>query len=230
MFFFDPTYLLFMLPGLLLAMWAQAKTRGAYDKYSQVRNMQGLTGAQVARAVLDANGLQNVPIEETPGELSDHYDPSTKVLRLSPGVARIRSVAALGIAAHESGHALQDRAAYAPMRLRAGLVAPAQLGSQLGFYAILGGLILNITGLAWVGVILFGATVVFALVTLPVEFDASNRALAALQTNGLVSQTEYDGARTVLSAASWTYVAGFLSSLLQLLYFVFLLMGSRRDD
>jgi Zn-dependent membrane protease YugP len=230
-FFFDPLYLLFMLPGLVLAMWAQAKTRGAYEKYSEVRNMQNVPGWQVARAILDSNGLQNVQIEEIPGELSDHYDPRTKVLRLSPGVARVPSVAAMGIAAHEVGHAIQDAAGYAPMRARAGLVPLAQFGSQIGFYVILGGLLLNVTGLAWVGVILFGFGVLFALVTLPVEFDASNRAMAALQSTGLVTVEEYNGARTVLNAAAWTYVAGFVSSLLTLLYFVLRVGGmSSRDD
>ena len=228
--FFDPLYLLFMLPGLALALWAQAKTRGAYQKYSEVRNMQSISGAQVARTILDSNGLQNVAIEETPGELSDHYDPTTKVLRLSPGVARVPSVAAMGIAAHEVGHAIQDAAGYGPMRVRAGIVPLAQFGSQIGFYVILAGLLMNITGLAWAGVVLFGFGVLFALVTLPVEFDASTRAMAALQSNGLVTVQEYEGAREVLNAAAWTYVAGFVSSLLTLLYFVLRVGGSSRSD
>jgi Zn-dependent membrane protease YugP len=229
--FFDPMYFLFMLPGLALAMWAQAKTRGAYQKWSEHRNMQGIPGWQVARAILDANGLQNVQVEETPGELSDHYDPTTKVLRLSPGVARVPSVAAMGIAAHEVGHAIQDARGYQPMRVRAGLVPLAQFGSQIGVFALMGGLMLNITGLAWIGVLLFAFGALFAFVTLPVEFDASNRAMAALQANGLVSTQEYEGAKQVLNAAAWTYIAGFVSSFLMLLYFVLQVLGmSRRDE
>jgi hypothetical protein len=230
-FFFDPLYLLFMLPGLALALWAQAKTRGAYQKWSEVRNVQSIPGWQVARAILDSNGLRNVEIEEVPGELSDHYDPTQKVLRLSPGVARAPSVAAMGIAAHEVGHAIQDASGYQPMRLRAGIVPLAQLGSQIGFYALLGGLMLQITGLALIGLVLFAFGAVFALVTLPVEFDASNRAMASLQSNGLVTVQEYQGAREVLNAAAWTYVAGFVSSLLMVLYFALQVFGmSRRDD
>lgn len=229
--FFDPLYLVFMLPGLALAMWAQAKTRGAYTKWSEYRNMQAIPGAQVARTILDMNGLHDVQIEETPGELSDHYDPTTRVLRLSPGVARVPSVAAMGIAAHEVGHALQHAQGYQPLRVRAGLVPLAQFGSQIGVFALMGGLMLNITGLAWIGVILFGFGAVFALVTLPVEFNASNRAMAALQSNGLVSAQEYDGAKEVLNAAAWTYIAGFVSTFLTLLYFVLQVMGmSRRND
>jgi Zn-dependent membrane protease YugP len=228
--YFDPLYFVFMLPGLALALCAQAKTRGAYSKYSEYRNLQNLTGAQVARTILDSQGLQDVVIEETPGELSDHYDPTTKVLRLSPGVGRIPSVAAMGIAAHEVGHAIQDKAGYAPMRARAGLVPITQLGSQIGFYMLLGGLLLNIFGLAVLGLVLFSLGAVSALVTLPVEFDASRRAMAALQSNGLVTTTEYDGAKAVLNAAAWTYVAGFVSSILMVLYYALAVFGRSRDD
>jgi Zn-dependent membrane protease YugP len=228
---FDPLYFVFMLPGLALALWAQAKTRGAYSKYSELRNMRNITGFQVARAILDSNGLHDVTVEETPGELSDHYDPTSKTLRLSPGVGRIPSVAAMGIAAHEVGHAIQDARGYMPLRARASLVPVAQFGSQIGFYALLGGLMLNVMGLAVIGLVLFAAGAVFALVTLPVEFDASRRAMAALQSNGLVTATEYDGARAVLSAAAWTYVAGFVSSILMVLYFALQVLGmSRRDE
>ena len=229
--FFDPLYLVFMIPGLAMALWAQAKTRGAYQKWSEYRNMRGIAGHEVARAILDSNGLHHVQVEETPGELSDHYDPTAKVLRLSPGVARVPSVAAMGIAAHEVGHAIQDARGYQPMKVRAGLVPLAQFGSQIGVYALMGGLMLNITGLAWIGVILFGFGALFALVTLPVEFDASNRAMAALQANGLVSTEEYQGAKEVLNAAAWTYIAGFVSTFLTLLYFVLQVMGmSRRNE
>jgi Zn-dependent membrane protease YugP len=229
--FFDPLWLLFGIPGLLLGLWAQAKTRGTYSKYSEVRNMLGIPGWQVARQILDHNGLHDVVIEESPGELSDHYDPTTRTLRLSPGVARIPSVAAMGIAAHEVGHAIQHARAYAPLRARSALVTPANIGSSIGMYAAMFGFIMQSTGLVWVGVALFSLAVLFSLITLPVEFDASNRAMASLQGLGLVTADEYSGARAVLNAAAWTYVAGFVSAFLQLIYFVFRATGmSRRDE
>jgi Zn-dependent membrane protease YugP len=229
--FFDPYWFLFSIPPLLLMFWAQAKTRGAYSKYSEVRNMHNIPGWEVARRILDANGLRDVEVEEVPGELSDHYDPTTRTLRLSPGVARVPSVAAMGIAAHEVGHAIQHATGYVPLRARAGLVPVANIGSQIGMFAIMGGMLLQMTGLVWLGVILFSFTALFALITLPVEFDASSRAMAALQSNGLVTQVEYDGARAVLNAAAWTYVAGFLSAFMQLIYFVFTALGmSRRSE
>lgn len=229
--FFDPLWLLFSIPALLLMLWAQARTRGAYSRYSDQRTMLNIPGWEVARRILDANGLRDVPIEETPGELSDHYDPTSRVLRLSPGVARVPSVAAMGIAAHEVGHALQHATGYAPLRARSGFVPIANVGSQIGLFAVMGGLLLQTSGLVWLGVILFSFTAVFALITLPVEFDASSRAMAALQANGLVTTSEYQGARAVLNAAAWTYVAGFLQAFSQLLYFVFLALGmSRRSS
>jgi Zn-dependent membrane protease YugP len=212
-------------------LWAQAKTRSAYSKYSEIRNMHGISGGQVARQILDSNGLRDVEIEEVPGELSDHYDPTTRVLRLSPGVARVPSVAAMGIAAHEVGHAIQHATGYVPLKARAGLVPVVNLGSTIGYLAILGGFLLQATGLVWLGIILFSFGALFALITLPVEFDASNRAMAALQSNGLVTQVEYEGARAVLNAAAWTYVAGFLQAFSQLLYFIFVALGmSRRSN
>jgi uncharacterized protein len=229
--FFDPLWLLFSIPGLLLGLWAQARTRGTYNKYSEVRNMLGVPGWQVARQILDHNGLHDVVVEETPGELSDHYDPTTRTLRLSPGVARIPSVAAMGIAAHEVGHAIQHARAYAPLRARSALVGPANIGSSIGMYAAMFGFMMQSTGLVWLGVALFSLAVLFALITLPVEFDASNRAMASLQGLGLVTTEEYGGAKAVLSAAAWTYVAGFVGAFLQLLYFVFRATGmSRREE
>lgn len=232
MFYFDPLWFLFSLPGIGLMLWAQAKTRGAYSKYSEVRNMLNIPGWQVARKILDANGLQDVAIEEVPGELSDHYDPMTRVLRLSPGVARVASVAAMGIAAHECGHAIQHQRAYAPLKARSALVGPANIGSSIGVYAAMFGFMIQSTGLVWVGIVLFSLAAVFALITLPVEFDASNQAMAQLQGLGLTTVEEYNGARAVLSAAAWTYVAGFLSVFMQLLYFVFRAAGmsSRNRD
>ncbi|HEY3108252.1 MAG TPA: zinc metallopeptidase [Chloroflexota bacterium] len=229
--FFDPYWFLFSLPALVLMLWAQAKTRSAYSKYSEIRNMHGIAGWQVARQILDSNGLRDVEIEEVPGELSDHYDPTTRVLRLSPGVARVPSVAAMGIAAHEVGHAIQQSTGYVPLKARAGLVPLVNFGSTIGYLAIVGGFVLQATGLVWLGIILFSFGALFALITLPVEFDASNRAMAALQSNGLVTQVEYEGARAVLNAAAWTYVAGFLQAFSQLLYFVFVALGmSRRSN
>jgi Zn-dependent membrane protease YugP len=229
--FFDPYWFLFSIPALLLMLWAQAKTRSAYSKYSEIRNMHGITGWEVARRILDSNGLRDVQIEEVPGELSDHYDPTTRVLRLSSGVARVPSVAAMGIAAHEVGHAIQHSTGYVPLRARAGFVPVVNVGSTIGYLAIMGGFMLQATGLVWLGIALFSFGALFALITLPVEFDASNRAMAALQSNGLVTQVEYDGARAVLNAAAWTYVAGFLQAFSQLLYFVFAALGmSRRSN
>jgi uncharacterized protein len=228
MFFFDPTWLLFALPGLLLGLWAQSRVRGAFNKYSKVRNARGLTGAQVARLLLDEQGLSHVAIEETQGRLSDHYDPRSKVLRLSPEVYRTNSIAAAGIAAHELGHALQDSKGYAPLRLRSAIVPATQFGSMLAPWLFIAGLLLNITALAWVGLILFGVAVVFTLVTLPVERDASKRAKAMLTSSGVLIGDEIQGANKVLDAAALTYVAAAVSSVGQFLYYVMLLGGGRR--
>jgi Zn-dependent membrane protease YugP len=228
MFFFDPTWLLFALPGLLLGLWAQARVRGAFNKYSKVRNARGLSGAQVARLLLDEQGLSHVAVEETKGRLSDHYDPRSKVLRLSPEVYRTNSIAAAGIAAHELGHALQDSKGYAPLRLRSAIVPATQFGSMLAPWLFIAGWFLNITPLAWFAVILFGIAVVFTLVTLPVERDASKRAKAMLTSSGVLIGDEIQGANKVLDAAALTYVAAAVSSIGQFLYYVMLLGGDRR--
>jgi uncharacterized protein len=225
---FDPMYFVFALPALLLGLWAQMRVKSAFNKYSQVRTTQGVTGAQVARRLLDAEGLHNVQVEETKGFLSDHYDPRGKVLRLSPEVYRGNSVAAAGIAAHEMGHAMQDAQNYAPLALRSAMVPSVQFGSWLGPLIFIGGFLVNMTGLAWLGLILFSATVVFALVTLPVEFDASNRAKRLLTDRGLLMSQEMGGVNSVLNAAALTYVAGALQAISTLMYYAFLLMG-RRD-
>jgi len=234
--FFNPLYFVFMLPGLAFMLWAQRKVRGNYEKYSKVRNNAGMTGAQAARRVLDSQGLQDVTIEQVQGELSDHYDPRTRVLRLSTGVYGVPSIAAIGIAAHEAGHAIQHARAYAPMQWRTTLVPAVNIGSNLGFMVIFLGIIIGIAQLAWVGVALFGLATVFALLTLPVEFDATRRAKAALVQVGLVDSgvsggEESKGVARVLDAAAWTYVAGFASSLLTLLYYVMMVsgMGGRRN-
>jgi Zn-dependent membrane protease YugP len=235
MFYFDPMYFVFMLPGLIFMLWAQSRVRGAYSKYSRVRNNENLTGAQAARAVLDSQGLQAVRIEAIPGELTDHYDPRDRTLRLSQGVYGVPSIAAIGIAAHEAGHAIQHAKAYAPLKVRTALVPAVTLGSNFGFIVLIAGFVLGIVGLAWAGVALFALSTLFALVTLPVEFDATKRAKAALVQVGLVDNgaaggQESKGVANVLDAAAWTYIAGFASSVLTLLYYVMLVSGMRRSD
>lgn len=237
--FYNPLFYLFALPGLLLGLWAQSRVKSAFKKYSQVRTDRGLTGAQIARTLLDSQGLQDVLIEESRGgTLSDHYDPRSKTLRLSPEVYRVPSVAAAGVAAHEMGHALQDARGYAPLQLRSALVPAASFGSSLAPLIFFVGLIMQTFGIptlgnsiAWVGVILFGAAVVFTLITLPVEFDASKRAKELLKTQGvLIGNNESKGVDKVLDAAALTYVAAAVAAVGQLLYYVFILMGAGRRD
>ncbi len=229
MFWFDPMYFVFALPPMLLVLWAQSRVKGAYAKYSQIRNMSNLTGAQVARILLQARGLEGVEVEMVDGNLTDHYDPTSKTLRLSQGVYSSPSVASMGIVAHEVGHAVQDQVGYVPLRFRAALVPAVNLGSTMGYLFFLAGIFINWTGLVWLGIGFFSLGVLFALVTLPVEFNASNRALALLKGNGLVSTEEYQGAHDVLSAAALTYVAAVAQALGSLLYFVWIAMG-RRDE
>lgn len=229
MFYFDPMYFVFALPPMLLVLWAQARVQGAYAKYRQIRNAANLAGYQVARILLQSRGLAHVPVEMVPGELTDHYDPSSQTLRLSQGVYSSPSVAAMGIVAHEVGHAVQHATGYVPLKARSALVPAVNLGSTLGYILFFAGILINATGLAWLGVGFFSLGLLFALVTLPVEFDASGRALAMLQGNGLVSVQEYDGAKAVLSAAALTYVAAVAQAMGNLLYFVWLLMGRRED-
>ncbi len=225
---FDPMYFVFALPALLLGLYAQMKVKSAFNEYSQVRTGRGMTGAQVARTLLDAEGLSHVRVEESQGFLSDHYDPRDKVLRLSPDVYRTPSVAAAGIAAHEMGHALQDAHSYGPLALRSLMVPSVQVGSMLGPLIFMAGLFLSQT-LAWVGLLLFAAVVLFSLVTLPVEFDASRRAKRLLVERGLLVTQEAEGVNKVLDAAALTYVAAALQAISTLMYYAFLLMG-RSDD
>lgn len=228
-------YLILALPGLLLGLWAQTRVKSAFGKYSRVATARGMSGAQIARAMLDSQGLYDVAIEESKGgTLSDHYDPRSKVLRLSPEVYRTPSVAAAGVAAHEAGHALQDAKGYAPLALRSALVPAASFGSSLAPLIFFVGLMLEwIAGfgiqIAWLGVILFAAAVAFTLVTLPVEFDASKRAKRELQAQGIVVGNESQGINKVLDAAALTYVAAAVAAVGQLLYYVILLTGGRRD-
>lgn len=224
-------YMLFALPALLLGLWAQARVQGAFRKYSQVRNYAGLQGAQIARRILDLNGLQDVQVVQTGGVLSDNYDPRGKVLRLSADVYQSNSVAAAGVAAHEVGHALQDQSGYAPLQLRSALVPTVQIGSWLGPIIFIVGFLMQSTAgstVALFGLIIFAATAVFALVTLPVELDASRRAKQWLADSGLVYNQEMSGVNSVLSAAAWTYVAAAVQAISTVLYYAFLLMGRPR--
>jgi len=228
MFYFNPMYLVFSLPALLLALYAQWRVQAAVNKYSQVFTGRGATGARVARAMLDGYGLNNVQVERTNGFLGDHYDPRNRTLRLSPDVYDTPSVAAVGIAAHETGHALQHAEGYWPLQARSLMVPAVQFGSYLGPLVFMLGFFLNFTELAWVGVLMFGAVAVFALITLPVEFDASRRAKELLAGQGYAWGEELTGVNRVLDAAALTYVAGLAQALSTLLYYVFLLTGMRR--
>jgi len=234
MFFFDPMWFMIMIPPLVFMIYAQARVNSAFNKYSKVANSQHITGAEAAEKLLLSNGLGNVRIEEVKSRLGDHYDPSKKVLRLSPAVASTPSVAALGIVAHEVGHAVQDKVGYSFMRFRTSLVPAANLGSTLGYVFVILGFLLAAFGTAfgmtvvWIGVFLFSLAVIFSLVTLPVEYNASNRARQMLRSTGLVVAQEYDGASAVLSAAALTYVAATLQAVAQLFYFILLAMGGNR--
>lgn len=231
--FFSGGYFLFVLiPGLVLMGLAQWRLRSTFTKYRQIANSRGLTGAQAAEAVMRSAGIYDVGIEPIAGELTDHFDPRAKMLRLSEPIYNGRSIAAIGVAAHEAGHAVQQHVSYAPMALRTGLVPIANIGSGIAPYIVLGGLWTQITGLAWIGVILFAAATLFALITLPVEYNASARARQLLAESGLITRDEYGDVQKMLNAAALTYVAGFAASALQLLYYVMLVtgMGGRRRE
>jgi hypothetical protein len=227
--FFNSSYLLFMAPAFLLMMLASWYVRSAYNKWSKVPSSSRLTGAQAAQRLVSSGALYGVKIEGVGGNLSDHYDPRTKTLRLSQGVANNASVAAVAIAAHELGHAMQDAEDYMPLRLRAALVPMVNIGSWLGWILIMVGLFLNLLDLAWLGVLVFSGGALFALATLPVELNASARAKQLLSETGIV-QTEQErrGVNNVLNAAALTYVAALLTSVLQLLYFASMIGGRRR--
>ncbi|MET0760946.1 MAG: zinc metallopeptidase [Thermoleophilaceae bacterium] len=204
---------------LLFGLWAQMRVKSTFNRYSKVPTRNGLTGAQAAEAVVRYSGLEGVTVRPVAGNLTDHYDPRSRTLNLSEAVGQAATVAALGVGAHEAGHAIQDARNYAPMRLRQTVLPAAQFGQSLWFLPVLIGLVIGATGLVTVGLILFSAVVLFQLVTRPVEFDASKRALVALDSQGLLAPDEVDGARAVLRAAALTYVAGFVASLGQLIYF-----------
>ncbi len=227
--FFSIGYLIYMIPAFLLMAATSWYVKSAYNKWSQVRARSGLTGAQAAQRLISSSGLYGVQIQPIAGQLTDNYDPRTKVLNLSQGVASVPSVAALAIAAHELGHAMQDNQDYFPLRLRAALVPAVNIGSNLGWILIMLGLFIGYTQIAWLGVIVFSAGAVFALATLPVEIDASNRAKHMLADSGIiVGEDERAGVNNVLNAAALTYVAALVTSVMQLLYYVSLISGSRR--
>jgi hypothetical protein len=220
MIFFDPRYLLFVGPGIVLSMIAAWYVRSTFRRFSEVPVSSGLSGAEVAAAVLHSAGIDDVRIEMTSGFMSDHYDPGSRTLRLSPDVFHGRSVSAAGVAAHEAGHAIQHAKRYALMSVRQALVWPARIGSQLAIFVIIIGIALHALKMAWFGVFLFSGIVLFELVTLPVEIDASNRARERLATAGLVTRNDAEGVSSVLRAAALTYVAALVTTILQLLYFV----------
>jgi hypothetical protein len=236
--FFDPLYWLIIGGGMVLSLWASARTKGAFKKYSQYTTQSGMTGADVARAIMRDHGIADVAVEPIRGTLTDHYDPRKKVLRLSEGVFESRSMAAIGVAAHEVGHAIQHARGYAPLKFRSAWVPVANLGGGISVFVliialVMGGAATALGGtLATVGVVLFATTTAFTLITLPVEFDASRRALVTLRQGGYLTPDELEGSRTVLNAAAMTYVAAFITSLLTLLYWAYrlgLFGGSRRD-
>ena len=231
MFFFDPTYFIFMIPAFILMAAASWYVKRAYNKWSQVRASSGLTGHQAAQRLISTGNLYGVQVQGTSGQLTDHYDPRDKTLYLSQGVDGSPSIAAVAVAAHELGHAMQDAEGYFPMTIRSALVPAVNIGSNLGWILIMAGLLLRLTQLAWLGVLVFSAGALFALATLPVEFNASARAKELLYSTGIIqTEEERHGVNQVLNAAALTYVAGLVTAVLQLLYFVSLVggMGGRR--
>ncbi|WP_164102626.1 zinc metallopeptidase [Candidatus Laterigemmans baculatus] len=225
--FFDPVYFLFILPPFLLGLYAQWKVKSSFASMSQVPAR--MAGAEAARRMLDSAGLRDVGIEQVPGHLSDHYDPRHKVLRLSPDVYRGRSMAAVGVACHEAGHAMQDADGYAPLVIRNMAVPAANFGSNIGIWLLIGGAIASIEPLIWLGIVAFGATVFFQLVNLPVEFNASSRAKLELVDQGIISREEAPYVAKVLNAAALTYVAATLQAVMTLLYLIMRFAGGSRE-
>ena len=227
--FFSPTYLMYMIPAFILMAITSWYVKSAYKKWSQVPAQSRLTGTQAAQQLISAGNLYGVQVQGTAGNLTDHYDPRNKTLFLSQGVANVASVASVAIAAHELGHAMQDAEGYFPLRFRAALVPIVNIGSNLGWILIMIGLFLRFTQLAWLGVLVFAGGAVFALATLPVEFNASARAKHLLVQTGIIqTEQEQRGVNAVLNAAALTYVAGLVTAIMQLLYYVSLVSGGRR--
>ena len=231
MFFYpyDYYYLILVVPALLISLWAQLKVKSTFNRYEQVYARQGITAAQAARRILDQNGLYGVRIEMTGGKLTDHYDPRTNVIRLSQSVYNSPSVAALGVAAHEAGHAVQYGVNYLPIKIRNGLVPITNICSSLSIPLVIIGFLMSARPLVIAGILLFAAVAVFQIVTLPVEFNASRRAIAVLGESGMLDEGELQGAKRVLNAAAMTYVAALLVSLAQLLRLVLLANQRNRD-
>ena len=225
---FDPTYILVLI-GAVLCLAASALVKSTYSKYSRVSSMSGMTGAQVAMEILRRNGITDVSVQHVSGDLTDHYDPRTKTVNLSDSTYASQSVAAIGVAAHECGHVCQHYTGYLPIRIRAALVPAANIGSNIGLPIVVLGLFLGFTPLAKIGLIVFTLAVLFQIVTLPVEFDASHRALVMLSDYGMLAEDEVDQSRKVLSAAALTYVASAAATILQLLRLVMIVNGSDRD-
>lgn len=228
-YYYDPTWIV-LLPALVLALYAQAKVTATFERFLRVPARVGLSGAEVAREILRMNGIYDVTVEMTRGRLTDYYDPRTKVLRLSPEVYNGRSLAAIGVAAHECGHAIQHNIGYAPLALRNTIVPLAGIGSQMAFPLFFLGLLLSSEFLATLGILFFSAAVLFQLITLPVEYNASSRAVAALENAGFISYEEEGPVRSVLNAAALTYVAATLMAILQLLRLIALFGIYNRDD
>ncbi|WMJ82097.1 zinc metallopeptidase [Clostridium sp. MB40-C1] len=223
---FDSTFII-LIPAMLISLWAQMKVKSAFYKYSRVRSINGYTGAQVARMLLDAEGLYDVPVQQIGGSLTDHYDPRGRVMRLSEDVYGSTSIAAIGVAAHETGHAIQHQKEYAPLQIRGAIVPLVNFSSNASWVIFFLGFILRIPSLVNIGIYLFSAVVIFQLITLPVEFDASNRALKILSQRGILYGDEVKGAKSVLTAAAMTYVAAALMAISQLIR---LLALSNRDE
>lgn len=231
--YFDWTYVILVLPAMLFSMWASAKVKNTFNKYSKIGSYRRITGAEAAQRVLNANGIRDVRIEPISGSLTDHYDPSEKVVRLSQSVYGNTSVAAVGVACHEVGHAIQHAVGYTPVKIRTAIIPITNFGSKLSMPLIIGGLVLSsfsymFTYLAYLGLACFALCAVFQLVTLPVEFNASRRALQSISTQGILTEEELKGTKKVLSAAALTYVAALAVTLMQLLRF-FILINNRRD-
>jgi len=220
MFFIDPTYLLFILPALALSLWATWRTRSAFKKYSRVRTLRGLTGAQAAQEMLRRAGIPEVQVVPTRGFLSDHYNPANRTLALSEATYASNSVAAVGVACHEAGHAIQHAEGYKPLWLRSALVPTANIGSSAGYFVMLGGLLFHSANLIYFGALLFSVVLLFQIVTLPVEFDATARAKRLAVETGVVLPQEREGMDKVLNAAAMTYVAAVVSTLMTLLYYL----------
>ena len=229
MFFIYYWYIILVVPAIILGMIAQAMVSSAFNKYSRVRTRYGYTADQVARQILDSNGLQHVQIQHIRGDLTDNFNPQTNIVSLSDSVYGNNSIAAIGVAAHEVGHAIQHAKGYAPIKVRQAIIPVTNFGSAISPFLILVGLLLGSSTLAWLGIILFSTVAIFQLVTLPVEFNASHRALQTLDGFGYLTSEEMSGARKVLAAAAMTYVAALITSIAQLLRLVFIISGSDRD-